>query len=106
MGARAKGVSGIKTLASIRGSGVHSNERHVHQFQIASLELERTRRIQERQSTLNRLKSLEERLAGIDEEIRKHQAVLGQEAPSPQERKPAAEPKAEDSERRRQLFRY
>lgn len=106
MGIRAKGASGIKTLASIRGSGVHSSERHVHQFQIASLELERTRRTQERQSTLNRLKSLEERLAGIDEEIRKHQAALGQGTPSLEESRPAAEPKAEDSERRRQLFRY
>ena len=62
---RARGVQGIKTLASILGTGAHSNERHVHQFQLASLELERTRRARERQSALRRIKDIDERLVEI-----------------------------------------
>ena len=106
MGIRARGATGIKTLASIRGSGVHSNERHVHQFQIASLELERTRRTQERKSMLDRLKSLEERLEGIDMEIRKHQEALGQVVPPPEGSTPAVVTRAEGNAKRRQIFRY
>lgn len=76
MGVHARGVSQIKTLSAIRASGIHSNERHVHQFQIASLELERSRCVRERQATMNRLKTLDDRLLEIGLQIRKHQAAL------------------------------
>lgn len=98
MGVKSKGVSNIRTLASVRGSGVHSSERHVHQFQIASLELERTRRIQERDTTRRRLQSVEERIAGLDEQIRQHQEALGIPVlrPTSTQATPAAtEPRAE-----------
>jgi septal ring factor EnvC (AmiA/AmiB activator) len=101
VGTRTKGVSSIRTLASIRGSGAHSGERHVHQFQIASLELERTRRTQERQSTLNRLKNLEERLAGIEALIRQHQEALGTSGPRPERVK--TEAKIEENGKRNKL---
>ncbi|MBI4577989.1 MAG: hypothetical protein HY722_17135 [Planctomycetes bacterium] len=74
---RARGVSQIKTLAAVRGTGVHSNERHVQQFQIASLELEKTRRTRERQAGLNRIASIDARLIEIDASIQTHQEALG-----------------------------
>jgi hypothetical protein len=77
VGGKVRGASQIKTLSAIRGSGVHSNERHVHQFQIASLELERSRRTRERQAAVNRIKMLDERLVEIDLVMRRHQEVLG-----------------------------
>ena len=76
MGGHARGVAQIKTLSSIRASGIHSNERHVHQFQIAALELERSRCARERQAGLNRIKTLDDRLCEIELQIRKHQAAL------------------------------
>jgi len=80
MGIRAKGSTQIRTLAGIRASGTHSSERHVHQFQIATLELERTRRMQERQAAIHRVEKLELRLAEIDAQIRQRQEVLGSTA--------------------------
>lgn len=77
MGIQARGVAQIKTLSAVRGSGIHSNERHVHQFQIASLELEHSRRIRERQAAVNRVNLLDTRLLEIDALIRKHQEALG-----------------------------
>ena len=56
MGIRCRGIDEIKTLAMMRGSGVHSSERHVRQFQVASLELERSRRMKERQANLRRIR--------------------------------------------------
>lgn len=110
MGARLKGVSSLKTMSAVRGSGAHSNERHVHQFQIASLELERTRRVQEQEAALRRLKNLEVRVAEIDALIRKHQEALGavvpaapDAAPLTPDAAPASEPKAEPAEKRRTL---
>ena len=77
MGVRAKGVQGIRTLASILGTGAHSNERHVHQFQLASLELERTRQARVRVVALHRIRDIDARLVEIDDLIRKHHGALG-----------------------------
>jgi len=100
MGARGKSASQIKTLSSVRGCGVHSNERHVHQFQIAVLELEHSRRARERQAAANRIKMLDSRLLEIDVLIRLHQEALGvtssgdPSGPTPMlETKPAGEEK-------------
>ena len=76
MGVRARGVSQIKTLSAVRGGGVHSNERHMHQFKIASLELEKSRRGRERQAVMNRIKNVEARLLEIDALIRQNQQAL------------------------------
>lgn len=67
----------IKTLSAVLGCGVHSNERHVHQFQLAALELEATRRSRERAAAIRRVRDLDARLAEIDARIRKHQEALG-----------------------------
>jgi hypothetical protein len=66
----------IKTLASIRGSGSNSGERHVHQFQLASLELDRSRRMNEKNSAAARIREIDVRLHEIDKEIRRHQQAL------------------------------
>jgi hypothetical protein len=88
MGIRGRGRSQQKTLGAIRGSGVRSNERHVHQFQIALLELERTRRTRERQVALDRVQRLDTRLEEIEATIRKHQEALG--IPGASREEPAA----------------
>lgn len=77
MGVRVRGVQRIRTLASVLGTGAHSNERHVHQFQLASLELERTRRAREKQAAVRRIMDIDARLVEIDERIRSHQEALG-----------------------------
>jgi len=111
MGIRVKGASAIRTLAATRNSGVHSNERHVHQFQIATLELERTRRAQEVKAAMARIASLEARLAEIDTLIAKHQKALGMITPEPPaaslppgEPPPGEPPPTEEPQRRK--FRY
>ena len=72
-----RGVQEIKTLSSILGSGTHSNERHVHQFQLASLELERTRRTREKAAAMRRVADIDARMVEIDALIHKHQEALG-----------------------------
>ena len=94
-------ASQIKTLASVRGSGIHSNERHVHQFQIASLELEKSRRTREREAALKRIGNLDGRLAEIEASIRKHQEALG--IPDARCVDPAPETKTAAGEKRRAL---
>ncbi len=74
---RVKSVSGTRTLAAVRGSGVHSKDRHVKAFQIAALELERTRKLRELEGARARMGALMERLREVDATIRKHQADLG-----------------------------
>ena len=74
---RVKSVSGTRTLAAVRGSGVHSKDRHVKAFQIASLELERTRKMRELQAARARMGALLERLREVDALIKKHYADLG-----------------------------
>lgn len=77
MAVRARGAFGIKTLSAVRGCGVHSNERHVYQFQLGALELERTRRLREKQAAIIRIVSLDGRLLEIEAAIRRHQEALG-----------------------------
>jgi len=113
MGVRVKGVAGIKTLAAARNSGTHSNERHVHQFQIATLELERTRRAQEMKAALARIAKLEARLAEIDGAIGKHLKALGMSVPTSAGMPapssagvPSAAQAQPQAEERRPKFRY
>jgi hypothetical protein len=103
MSAKARGVQEIKTLSAIRGSGVYSNERHVHQFQLASLELERSRRMREKNAALGRIEDVDCRLVEIDRLIVRHQAALGLLAGG--ETQPMTEPR-EAAERRRHTLRY
>lgn len=74
---RPKSVSGTRTLATTRCSGSHSKDRHVKAFQIAALELERTRKMREIEAARARTGSLLERLREIDALIARHQADLG-----------------------------
>lgn len=111
MPVKARGASRLKTIAQLRGSGVHSNERHAHQFQIASLELERTRRMHERDTAQSRIKIIEARLDEIDAAIRKHHEALygaGRGGPAAEPaveplHEPAAGPRPAAGEKRRAL---
>lgn len=77
MSATVKGSSQVKSLASIKKSGAHSGDRHVRHFQIASLEMERSRRLKERQDALIRIQTVDERLQEIEETLRGHYDSLG-----------------------------
>lgn len=72
-----KGCTQIRTLASIKKSGSHSGDRHVHHFQVASLELERSRRIRENEDALRRIRTNDERLQEIEALLQSHYQALG-----------------------------
>lgn len=77
MPARSRGGAHLKRLAAVRGGAVHGGERHVHQFQLALLELEKTRRMHERQAAAARLRELDDRIAEIDALIGRHLEAAG-----------------------------
>ena len=77
MSVRAKGMQAIKTHSAVLGGGSQSNERHVHQFQLAALELERTRRTREKQAALRRVGDIDRVLSEIEKVMRRHQTALG-----------------------------
>jgi hypothetical protein len=77
MSGHTRGVQEIRTLSAVLGAGIHANERHVHQFQLASLEFERTRRCRERDAAVKRIREIDRLLVEIDETMRRHQEALG-----------------------------
>src|SRR5436305_1097238 len=77
MSNRVRGVQEIRTHSAVLGSGSHSKERHVRQFQLAALELERTRRTRERDAALRRVRDIDTMLAEIALAMLKHQEALG-----------------------------
>jgi hypothetical protein len=105
MGLPARSVRNISTLASVLGTGAHS--RHVRQFQLASLELERTRRTHEKQAALRRMRDVDARLAEIEALIRKHQAALAVPGDGgPAEQCPTASRSGDAPAERRRVLRY
>jgi hypothetical protein len=50
--------------------------RHVHQFRIGAIELERSRQLVVRAAYAKRVADIDERLVAIEREIKQHQAVL------------------------------
>ena len=68
-----------RTQSSIT-AGTPRRERHVVQFQLGVLELERTRREQERQTARHKLEQVEQRLRQIDDLIRERQRALDLES--------------------------
>lgn len=77
MGITLKGAPQIKTLARLKKSGASSGDRHVRHFQVASLEIERTRRLKERQEAVARLESTDRRLREIEDLLGGHYEALG-----------------------------
>jgi hypothetical protein len=77
MSGRARGMGEIKTHSAVLGGGSQASERHVHQFQLAALELERTRRTREKQAALRRVGDIDRMLSEIEKVMSQHQAALG-----------------------------
>src|SRR5436305_11150055 len=100
MNTRPRGAQNVRTHAAIMGSGTHSSERHVHQFQLAALELERTRRNKEKEAALRRVRDIDSMLAEIEVIMGRHQAALGVHGTEPDA--PALEPEAA----KRRVLRY
>lgn len=77
MSITAKGCTQVKSLASLKKSGSHSGDRHVRHFQVASLEMERSRRLKDREDAMQRLLAHDKRLDEIDVLLRGHYDALG-----------------------------
>lgn len=77
MSITAKGCTQVKSLASIKKSGSHSGDRHVRHFQVASLEMERSRRLKDREDAARRVQEHDLRLDAIDVLLREHYDALG-----------------------------
>ena len=60
----------------------HMRERHVVQFQLGVLELERTRREQERRTARQKIEQVERRLRQIDALIRQRRDTLDRDGRS------------------------
>jgi hypothetical protein len=63
------------TPTAMKGSALR-RDRHVVQFQLGVLELERTRREHERRAAMQKVAEVEQRLRQIDAQIRERQDVL------------------------------
>ncbi len=98
--ARARGAQEIRTHAAVQGSCSHSNERHVIQFQLAALELERTRRNREKDAALRRVRDIDRMLLEIEEIMRRNHEILGLSVPE------RATPSAEEAPPRNRVLRY
>lgn len=72
-----KGCSQLKSLATLKKSGTQSGDRHVRHFQVASLEIERTRRLRDRSDAVTRMQANDQRLDEIDSLLRGHYESLG-----------------------------
>lgn len=81
MSARARGAQEIRTHSAIQASCSHSNDRHVIQFQLAALELERTRRNREKEAALRRVRDIDRMLLEIEEVMRRNHEILGLSIP-------------------------
>lgn len=64
-----------RTAANVMGRA-KATERHVHQFQIACLELERTRRMKELGIASKRVSEINDRLGEIEREMLAHAAAM------------------------------
>ena len=100
MSVRARGAQDIRTHSAVLGGGSQANERHVHQFQLAALELERTRRTREKQAALRRVRDIDAMLAEIEVIMRRHQEALGFHGPE------AGDPVPEPGDTKRRVLRY
>jgi hypothetical protein len=110
MSHRPRGMGEIKSHSAVLGGGSQANERHVHQFQLAALELERTRRNREKQAALRRVGEIDRMLSEIEKVMRQHQAALGLkdlEASEPGEGPATAkEREGEGTGAKRRVLRY
>ncbi len=108
MSGRPKGIGEIKTHSAATG-GSAPNERHVHQFQLAALEFERTRRTREKQAALRRVGDIDRVLSEIEKVMRRHQTALGLtevEGEPPPAEGPAAAREGEAAGPKRRVLRY
>jgi len=102
MGIPCRGSESVRTLAAVLGSGARSKERHVRQFRVGCLELERMRRSQEKASALRRVTEIDARLGQIDREIAEQHRALGYAGEPPAGERAAPAPPAP----RRKVIRY
>jgi hypothetical protein len=106
-------VPKIRTIGGIQGKRNDKGEAHVHQFHIACLELERTRRLKEKEAAMQRVENLDLRLAEIDADMVHHQESIAliragrPPAPTPRRASSAAQMAAAPPEQRaKKTLRY
>lgn len=107
----------LKTLSQLAPGRARKIDRHIHQFQIACLELERTRRNNELSAASSRVDGLRQRLAEIEAEIEQRQREMAplpasrpapatSQAPQPAPGGPRPPPGAEPGRDARRTLRY
>ena len=67
----------VRSMAGAGGAVARPKERHVLQFKIGCLELERSRRLKEKEVALDRIRAIDQRVGAIEAEIRTHHQNLG-----------------------------
>jgi len=98
-----KSLQHIRTLSGSIATGAHSKELHIHHFKIGCLELERTRKLTEKQAAEKRIQGIDVRLREIEAEIRRRQSLLARTRADEVQHGKA--PKR-DERSRRKVFRY
>jgi hypothetical protein len=72
-----RGLQDVKTLGFLRGSGAHGKDQHVFLFRLATLELERSRRMREREAAAKRIRAIDFRLAEVERLVNSENEALG-----------------------------
>lgn len=73
----------LRTLSQLAPGRARKIDRHIHQFQIACLELERTRRTNELATAMARVDGLNQRIVEIEAEIEQRQREMTPLPPAP-----------------------
>lgn len=103
-----RGMRNIKTIETIRRGPARMDERHVRQFQLAALELERSVRTKEKIAATARIAKIDARLREIEAVLRTHYDALGLAVATQDHESDAGgveEAPPPDDEKRR-IFRY
>lgn len=66
----------IRTLSTIKRSSAQGNDRHVHQFRLAALELECSRLLHEKRAADRRVRGILARLTEIRQKMQEHREML------------------------------
>lgn len=106
MSGRTRGIGVIRTLAGAKRNGAQPKERHVAQFKIGCLELERSRRLKQKAVALDLVRGIDERVTGIEAEIRRLHEALGYEGSPPADREGSTAGGEPETAQPRRTIRY
>ena len=104
---RRKGMDTLRTLSGVLSASRGASERHLQHFKIGCLEMERSRRIKERNAFSRRLVEIDSRLRALEEDIRRRKWCLEEmRDEAGRNANEAAADRARPRENRRFVLRY